>query len=85
MMGLFEVHYLKGYYLGVTEAAFYALKRLQSKKRKIVDRRASKSRKIRQVIGGMTFSLPIKLLFYMGLYSLSPSFSLLFCVYILQV
>ncbi|CAK7347718.1 unnamed protein product [Dovyalis caffra] len=30
-----------------TEAAFYALKRLQTKKRKIVDRRASKSRKIR--------------------------------------
>ncbi|CAI9278522.1 unnamed protein product [Lactuca saligna] len=30
-----------------SEAAFYALKRLQTKKRKIVDRRASKSRKIR--------------------------------------
>jgi hypothetical protein len=30
-----------------TETAFYALKRLQTKKRKIVDRRASKSRKIR--------------------------------------
>ncbi|KAG9136461.1 hypothetical protein Leryth_025195 [Lithospermum erythrorhizon] len=30
-----------------SETAFYALKRLQTKKRKIVDRRASKSRKIR--------------------------------------
>ncbi|KAH6765894.1 rRNA processing protein-like protein [Perilla frutescens var. hirtella] len=30
-----------------SEMAFYALKRLQAKKRKIVDRRASKSRKIR--------------------------------------
>lgn len=30
-----------------SEKAFYALKRLQTKKRKIVDRRASKSRKIR--------------------------------------
>lgn len=30
-----------------SEMAFYALKRLQTKKRKIVDRRASKSRKIR--------------------------------------
>ncbi|XP_047938683.1 putative uncharacterized protein DDB_G0270496 [Salvia hispanica] len=30
-----------------SEVAFYALKRLQTKKRKIVDRRASKSRKIR--------------------------------------
>lgn len=30
-----------------SEAAFYAMKRLQKKKRKIVDRRASKSRKIR--------------------------------------
>ncbi|PSS35933.1 Protein AATF like [Actinidia chinensis var. chinensis] len=30
-----------------SEAAFYALKRMQTKKRKIVDRRASKSRKIR--------------------------------------
>ncbi|PKA47650.1 hypothetical protein AXF42_Ash014427 [Apostasia shenzhenica] len=30
-----------------TEAAFYALKKLQPKKRKLVDRRASKSRKIR--------------------------------------
>ncbi|KAH7519682.1 hypothetical protein FEM48_Zijuj08G0063100 [Ziziphus jujuba var. spinosa] len=30
-----------------SEAAFYALKKLQTKKRKIVDRRASKSRKIR--------------------------------------
>ncbi|KAG6738818.1 hypothetical protein POTOM_058440 [Populus tomentosa] len=30
-----------------TETTFYALKRLQTKKRKIVDRRASKSRKIR--------------------------------------
>lgn len=29
------------------ETAFYAVKRLQTKKRKIVDRRASKSRKIR--------------------------------------
>lgn len=33
----------------LTEMAFYALKRLQTKKRKIVDRRASKSRKIRLV------------------------------------
>lgn len=33
-----------------SEAAFYALKRLQTKKRKIVDRRASKSRKIRCVM-----------------------------------
>ncbi|KAI3774239.1 hypothetical protein L1987_48786 [Smallanthus sonchifolius] len=32
---------------GSSESAFYALKRLQTKKRKIVDRRASKSRKIR--------------------------------------
>ncbi|KAJ0466544.1 putative apoptosis-antagonizing transcription factor, AATF leucine zipper-containing [Helianthus annuus] len=32
---------------GSSETAFYALKRLQTKKRKIVDRRASKSRKIR--------------------------------------
>ncbi|XWS54927.1 hypothetical protein CRYUN_Cryun10bG0131200 [Craigia yunnanensis] len=32
-----------------SETAFYALKRLQTKKRKIVDRRASKSRKIRSV------------------------------------
>ncbi|XP_022763249.1 protein AATF [Durio zibethinus] len=31
----------------LSETAFYALKRLQTKKRKIVDRRASKSRKIR--------------------------------------
>ncbi|KNA20446.1 hypothetical protein SOVF_052240 [Spinacia oleracea] len=30
-----------------SESAFYALKRLQTKKRKVVDRRASKSRKIR--------------------------------------
>ncbi|CAA2947096.1 Aatf-like isoform X1 [Olea europaea subsp. europaea] len=30
-----------------SESAFYAMKRLQTKKRKIVDRRASKSRKIR--------------------------------------
>lgn len=30
-----------------SEAAFYALRRLQTKKRKVVDRRASKSRKIR--------------------------------------
>ncbi|WOH14827.1 hypothetical protein DCAR_0934350 [Daucus carota subsp. sativus] len=30
-----------------TEAAFYALKRMQTKKRKVVDQRASKSRKIR--------------------------------------
>ncbi|XWS67906.1 hypothetical protein CRYUN_Cryun04dG0044900 [Craigia yunnanensis] len=30
-----------------SETAFYALKRLQTKKRKIVDRHASKSRKIR--------------------------------------
>ncbi|KAL6513397.1 hypothetical protein OROGR_020883 [Orobanche gracilis] len=30
-----------------SETAYYALKRLQTKKRKIVDRRASKSRKIR--------------------------------------
>ncbi|KAK9075775.1 hypothetical protein SSX86_004104 [Deinandra increscens subsp. villosa] len=32
---------------GSSETAFYAMKRLQTKKRKIVDRRASKSRKIR--------------------------------------
>ena len=32
------------------EAAFYALKRMQTKKRKVVDQRASKSRKIRLVI-----------------------------------
>ena len=41
-----------------TEAAFYALKRLQPKKRKIVDRRASKSRKIRYLnIATLLFSL----------------------------
>uniref|UniRef100_A0A6N2LVN8 Apoptosis-antagonizing transcription factor C-terminal domain-containing protein n=1 Tax=Salix viminalis TaxID=40686 RepID=A0A6N2LVN8_SALVM len=33
-----------------TETTFYALKRLQTKKRKIVDRRASKSRKIRYTV-----------------------------------
>lgn len=33
-----------------SETAFYALKKLQTKKRKIVDRRASKSRKIRYTI-----------------------------------
>ncbi|KAA3454009.1 RRNA processing protein-related isoform 1 [Gossypium australe] len=37
----------QNYYCLTTETAFYALKRLQTKKRKIVDRRASKSRKIR--------------------------------------
>ncbi|KAK9911041.1 hypothetical protein M0R45_034967 [Rubus argutus] len=34
-------------YLLFSKAAFYSLKKMQSKKRKIVDRRASKSRKIR--------------------------------------
>ena len=33
--------------LTFAEAAFYAMKKFQTKKRKIVDRRASKSRKIR--------------------------------------
>ncbi|KAL4024347.1 hypothetical protein IC575_012695 [Cucumis melo] len=33
-----------------SETAFYALKKLQTKKRKIVDRRASKSRKIRYTV-----------------------------------
>ncbi|PPR81088.1 hypothetical protein GOBAR_AA39627 [Gossypium barbadense] len=37
----------QNYYCLTTETAFYALKRLQTKKRKIVDRCASKSRKIR--------------------------------------
>jgi hypothetical protein len=31
----------------VAESAFYALRKKQNKKRKLVDRRASKSRKIR--------------------------------------
>ncbi|KAI3414907.1 uncharacterized protein J3R85_015709 [Psidium guajava] len=47
----FYQHLLKEFFETIdptsSEAAFYALRRLQSKKRKIVDRRASKSRKIR--------------------------------------
>ncbi|EHA8590379.1 putative protein AATF [Cocos nucifera] len=39
--------FLESCNLAPSEAAFYALKRLQTKKRKVVDRRASKSRKIR--------------------------------------
>ncbi|XP_060218958.1 uncharacterized protein LOC132645778 [Lycium barbarum] len=47
----FYQHLLKEFFEAIdpasSETAFYALKRLQTKKRKIVDRRASKSRKIR--------------------------------------
>ncbi|OUZ99351.1 Apoptosis-antagonizing transcription factor [Macleaya cordata] len=39
--------FFESYNPASSESAFYALKRLQTKKRKIVDRRASKSRKIR--------------------------------------
>ncbi|XP_038976091.1 putative uncharacterized protein DDB_G0270496 [Phoenix dactylifera] len=39
--------FLESCNLASSETAFYALKRLQPKKRKVVDRRASKSRKIR--------------------------------------
>lgn len=38
---------LKSQYLPLAEAAFYEMKKFQTKKRKVVDRRASKSRKIR--------------------------------------
>ncbi|XP_030527867.1 putative uncharacterized protein DDB_G0270496 isoform X1 [Rhodamnia argentea] len=47
----FYQHLLKEFFETIdptsSEAAFYALRRLQTKKRKVVDRRASKSRKIR--------------------------------------
>ncbi|KAG8664025.1 hypothetical protein MANES_01G272000v8 [Manihot esculenta] len=47
----FYQHLLKEFFESIdptsSETAFYALKKLQTKKRKIVDRRASKSRKIR--------------------------------------
>ncbi|KAI3965924.1 hypothetical protein MKX01_010881 [Papaver californicum] len=39
--------FLESYNPASSESAFYALKRLQTKKRKIVDRHASKCRKIR--------------------------------------
>ncbi|KAJ3683301.1 hypothetical protein LUZ60_013528 [Juncus effusus] len=39
--------FLESHDLGASESTFYALRRMQPKKRKIVDRRASKSRKIR--------------------------------------
>ncbi|KAL2536543.1 rRNA proCES [Forsythia ovata] len=48
---VFYQHLLKEFFETIdpasSETAFYAMKRLQTKKRKIVDRRASKSRKIR--------------------------------------
>ncbi|KAL2511503.1 rRNA processing protein-related [Abeliophyllum distichum] len=48
---VFYQHLLKEFFDTIdpasSETAFYAMKRLQTKKRKIVDRRASKSRKIR--------------------------------------
>ncbi|CAN4111833.1 unnamed protein product [Withania somnifera] len=49
-----------------SETAFYALKRLQTKKRKLVDRRASKSRKIRyniheKIVNFMAPQRPINL------------------------
>ncbi|KAK6804335.1 hypothetical protein RDI58_002119 [Solanum bulbocastanum] len=49
-----------------SETAFYALKRLQTKKRKIVDRRASKSRKIRyniheKIVNFMAPNQPVNL------------------------
>ncbi|KAJ1704276.1 hypothetical protein LUZ63_004055 [Rhynchospora breviuscula] len=39
--------FLESCNLGSSESVFYAMKRMQTKKRKVVDRRASKSRKIR--------------------------------------
>ncbi|VAI29875.1 unnamed protein product [Triticum turgidum subsp. durum] len=39
--------FLESYDTGASESAFYALRKKQHKKRKLVDRRASKSRKIR--------------------------------------